>query len=85
MKIIKREVQLKDGTIAEIEEHPKTEMPACYPEKTDLLDDKTLVLSECHSKHYTPTPESQEILAKKIQAAKSWAYLTHVYGRERCA
>ncbi|MBR6411542.1 MAG: hypothetical protein IKS41_00060 [Alphaproteobacteria bacterium] len=85
MKIIKRNVQLKDGTIAEIEEHPKTEMPAHYPEKTDLLDDGTLVLSGCHSKYYIPTPTSQAILAKKIQAAKSWGYLTKICGRERSA
>jgi len=85
MKIIKRKVQLKDGTIAEIEEHPKTEMPAHYPEKTDLLADGTLVLSKCHSKYYIPTSASQDLLAQKIQAAKSWGYLTQVYGRERCA
>ena len=85
MKIIRRTVRLKDGMTAELEEHPKAEIPAFYPEKTDLLEDGTLVLMDCHSKYYTPTPAAQTELVKKIQAAKSWGYLTINRGHERCA
>ena len=84
-KIIRRRIILKNGMVADLEEHPKTEMPVYYPEKTDLLEDGTLALSNCHSQYWHPTEEAQAELAKKIQSAKSWGYLYPVQGRERIA
>ena len=83
MIISKRRVQVGDNIFVDVEEHPKTEMPEYYPGRTDLWSDGTLALFDCHSKHYTPTPEAQANLAKKIKSAKSWVYIVREH--ERCA
>ena len=78
-----KKIWVSNGVFAYMEIHAKKDVPEYYPDKTEMIGDRMLALSQLHSQYYQPTPEAQEKLMAKIQAAKSWCYLIPKQGRVR--
>lgn len=81
--IQKNTVRIGDDIFADIEVHPKTDVPCFYPRFTTSFGSDVLFLCDLHDKDYQPSPREKEKLVQQIQTKKSWAYLRPLANRTR--
>lgn len=82
-KIEKRYVQVGDGLMMEVEQHPGSEEPKCYPDSIVNMGEGVIGLMDIHSEYYEPTPAKKAELRHKLKGARSWCYLRLLKERER--
>ena len=72
-----------DNIYADIEVHPKTDVPQFYPQHTASIGVGMLLLCNPHDENYKPTEEQKVLLKGQIQNSKTWAYLRVLPSRVR--